>query len=84
MAAVSELGREARRTNQAADSAELLNVKQVAQLMSCGERTVHRMSDLGKMPAPVKIGGLVRWPRRVLVEWINAGCPVIRKTPQAA
>jgi len=45
------------------DLAALLDVKAVAALLRCSERHVYRMADAGKMPAPVKLGALVRWPR---------------------
>ncbi|MCA9253957.1 MAG: helix-turn-helix domain-containing protein [Phycisphaerales bacterium] len=58
--------------------AELLDVKQTADLLNCGTRTVHRLADAGKMPRPVRLGSLVRWSRSELVAWIDAGCPTSR------
>lgn len=57
---------------------ELLNVKAVSELMSCSERTVHRLSDSGGMPAPLKIGRMIRWSRCSLMEWIQGGCQSVR------
>lgn len=65
------------------EGSELLTVKQVAAMLTCGERTVYRMADTGKMPRPVKIGGLVRWPRRGVMAWIEAGCLPVRTTTHA-
>jgi excisionase family DNA binding protein len=56
----------------------LLDVDAVAKLLTCSPRTVWRLSDAGKMPAPVRVGRLVRWPLKVLMEWIDRGCPVMR------
>ena len=56
-------------------SGELLDVKDVARLLKIGERTVHRFRDMGTMPAPIKLGRLIRWPRKVIQEWIEQGCP---------
>lgn len=61
---------------------ELLKAAEVAQLLSFGERTIFRMSDAGKMPPPLKIGGSVRWSRRALRTWIDDGCPPVRSLPR--
>ena len=37
-------------------SAKLLDVAAVADLLGCSQRHVYRLSDAGKMPAPVKLG----------------------------
>lgn len=55
---------------------ELLTTKQVAELVSAGERTVWRWSRSGIMPAPVKIGAsTVRFRRSEITAWIEARCP---------
>lgn len=61
---------------------ELLKAGDVAKLLSFGERTIFRMSDAGKMPPPLKIGGSVRWSRRALRAWIDDGCPAVRSLPR--
>lgn len=61
---------------------ELLNVRDVAKLTGLAERTVHRFADCGKMPAPVRIGGAVRWRAGEIREWIRNGCPPVR-SPKA-
>jgi predicted DNA-binding transcriptional regulator AlpA len=33
------------------------------------------MADAARMPAPVRLGGLVRWRRQELLDWLAAGCP---------
>jgi predicted DNA-binding transcriptional regulator AlpA len=55
--------------------AKLLDVQAVADLCGCSARTCTRLSDAGKMPAPVRLGALVRWPANVIEDWIKAGCP---------
>ncbi|MFO0847717.1 MAG: hypothetical protein U0871_04015 [Gemmataceae bacterium] len=32
----------------------------------------------GLLPAPTKLGALVRWDRATLQKWIAAGCPAVR------
>lgn len=53
----------------------MLTVDQVAALLGCSARHVYRLADMGRMPRPVKLGALVRWPRAVIESWIAAGCP---------
>ncbi|MCP4640084.1 MAG: helix-turn-helix domain-containing protein [bacterium] len=60
-------------------NAALLDVNQVSQLMNCSVRTIRRWSDTGRMPRPVRIGGLVRWARADLERWVADGCPPVRQ-----
>jgi len=62
-------------------SAKLLDVQAVADLLGCSSRHVYRLSDAGRMPAPVKLGALVRWSKSAIEEWVAAGCPSCRKGP---
>lgn len=59
-------------------TAELLDVRAVAELCGCSPRHVYRLSDSGKMPRPIKLGALVRWQRSVLTAWLADGCPAVR------
>jgi excisionase family DNA binding protein len=65
------------------DAAQMLDVQAVAAWLSCSARHVYRLRDSGRMPPPVRIGALVRWPRRAIEEWIAAGCPAVRWTGRA-
>ena len=60
-------------------SAKLLDVQGVAELLNCSARHVYRLSDAGQMPAPVRLGSLVRWPRSAIETWIADGCPQCQK-----
>jgi excisionase family DNA binding protein len=53
-----------------------MDVKEVAALLGCSVRHVMRLSGDGAMPAPVKLGRLVRWNRATLNQWIADGCPL--------
>jgi excisionase family DNA binding protein len=59
----------------AAPAPALLDVSAVARLLGCSVRHVYRLADSGRMPAPVRLGWLVRWPRQAIERWIDAGCP---------
>jgi excisionase family DNA binding protein len=57
----------------------LLNVRAVAELLGCSARHVFRLTEDKRMPAPVRIGALVRWRRADLDAWLAAGCPANRR-----
>ena len=57
------------------ESAKLLDVRSISKILDCSSRHVYRLADAGRMPAPVKLGSLVRWPRNAIEDWIAAGCP---------
>ena len=59
--------------------AALLDVKAVAALLGCSSRHVYRLTDAGRMPAPVRLGALIRWRRAEIEEWIASGCKPIRQ-----
>ncbi len=59
-------------------SAKLLDVQAVAEMLGCSSRHVYRLSDAGRMPAPVKLGSLVRWSATAVREWIDQGCKPVR------
>ncbi|NMC21743.1 MAG: helix-turn-helix domain-containing protein [Thermogutta sp.] len=57
---------------------ELMPVDDVARLLSVSRRTVWRMRDSGHLPAPVRLGGAIRWRRGDIENWIASGCPPVR------
>jgi excisionase family DNA binding protein len=59
-------------------AAQLLDVRAVAALLGCSPRHVYRLADAGQMPAPVRLGALVRWRRQAIEDWIAAGCKPCR------
>ena len=56
----------------------MLTATGVAKMLACSPRSIYRLADAGRIPPPVRIGGLVRWPRAALEQWIAEGCPVPR------
>ena len=56
----------------------MLTVHDVAQMLNCSARTVYRLTDSGRMPRPVELNSLVRWPRETIETWITLGCPQAR------
>lgn len=57
---------------------ELLDIQAVAIMVGVSTRSIWRLSDAGKMPAPVKLGRIVRWSRKKLTQWIDDDCPTTR------
>ena len=63
-------------TDAKSDTAILLDVSDVAALLSCSVRHVWRMADGGHLPRPISIGlKLKRWPRKSIETWLADGCP---------
>lgn len=59
----------------AAQTLQLLSVKQVAGMLGCSERHVWNMEQLGRIPPGVRMGRSVRWEAGVIDEWVKGGCP---------
>lgn len=57
----------------------LLNIGIVAGMLGCSRRHVRRLAEEGKMPRPVRLGNLVRWPKDQLDRWIEEGCEPVRE-----
>lgn len=54
---------------------ELLKTEEAALLCGLAERTFWRHSHSGVAPAPVRIGGAVRYLRSEIFAWIHDRCP---------
>ena len=54
-----------------AEPAQLLDVNEVAAMLTCSARHVWRMADGGRFPRPISIGvKLKRWPRSAVTQWV--------------
>ena len=54
---------------------QLLTAKQLGARLSLSKRQVFRLNSCGKLPAPIRIGGSVRWAYSTIQSWIDMGCP---------
>jgi excisionase family DNA binding protein len=52
----------------------MLSVEKVARLLDLSERHVYRLEQKKLMPAAVRLGASVRWPRKSIEHWIEEGC----------
>ncbi|NLF07620.1 MAG: helix-turn-helix domain-containing protein [Pirellulaceae bacterium] len=57
---------------------KLADVKTVAAKLDCSPRTVYRLVDAGRMPAPRRIASLLRWDLDEIDQWIEGGCRPVR------
>jgi len=54
---------------------QLLTAKELGTLLNLSKRQIFRLNSCGKMPAPIRIGGSVRWANSTIQSWIDMGCP---------
>jgi len=57
----------------------LLTVKDIAARLRVSPRTVWRLRDAGRLPAPIRFGQAVRWRENDVSTWIAQGCPYRRR-----
>ena len=65
-------------------SAIVVTARQLAIMLQVSKRTLWRMSSAGRLPRPMRVGGVVRWKLETIVEWINDGCPIPGQERRAA
>ena len=70
-------------THERATGRKLGDVRAVAEKLDCSPRHIYRLADAGRMPAPVRLGSLVRWDLDEIDRWIAAGCPAVRNVKGA-
>jgi prophage regulatory protein len=54
---------------------QLLTAKAFGQRLSLSKRQIFRLNSCGKIPAPIRIGGSIRWANSTIENWISMGCP---------
>jgi len=52
---------------------KLLTAQAVAEKLSLSKRQIFRLNSCGKIPAPIRIGGAVRWSENTISKWLAAG-----------
>lgn len=54
----------------------LIDYKAVCRMLSIGRNAFFTMRQTGRFPIKaIRLGGSVRYPRREVERWIEAGCP---------
>ncbi len=69
-------------TQESNQTCQLWDAKTFGQRLSLSKRQIFRLNSCGKIPAPIRIGGAVRWGENEISAWLAAGAPD-RKTWQA-
>lgn len=55
--------------------AVMLDVPAVAEMLDVSQRSIWQWLDSGRLPAPVRLGRLVKFSRATIEKWIADGCP---------
>ena len=63
------------KTHNQDSGVQLLTAEAVGELMSLSKRQIFRLNSCGKIPAPIRIGGSVRWVKSTISAWLAAGAP---------
>jgi len=59
---------------------ELLTIRDLAKVLKLSPRSIWRLVKNHQLPAPVRIGGSIRWRADDISRWIAKGC---HQTPDA-
>ena len=57
----------------------LIGIAEIASILACSTRHVHRLIKAGQLPAPLRLGSLRRWRLSHFQEWLSEGCPRVRE-----
>lgn len=57
----------------------MIDVSQVADMLSCSTQSIRVWSSEGRMPRPCRIGRSIRWRLKEVRDWIAAGAPDLRE-----
>jgi len=52
-----------------------VTARQFAIMLQVSKRTLWRLRSAGKIPRPMRVGGIVRWKLDDILQWMAAGCP---------
>jgi predicted DNA-binding transcriptional regulator AlpA len=64
---------------QSGEGTALVDATEAARMCKASVSMFYKMTRAGKTPRPIKFGKLMRWRWRDLSEWIDAGCPELKK-----
>lgn len=53
----------------------MLTATEVAERLRISVRGVWRQVSTGRLPEPIYVGRLARWPLSTLKSWMEQGCP---------
>ena len=53
----------------------VVSARELARLLGVSIRQIWRLNSSGKLPKPMRLGGSVRWLRKEIEAFVEAGCP---------
>jgi predicted DNA-binding transcriptional regulator AlpA len=53
----------------------LTDIKGLERMLGRDERSLWRDHSAGRLPRPIKLGGLTKWRVAEIREWVEEGCP---------
>jgi len=53
----------------------LLRDVEVAKILGCHKSSVWSLYNSGRLPRPLRLGGMTRWRLAEINQWVMAGCP---------
>jgi len=62
-------------SNETNQTCQLLSAKTLGDMLSLSKRQIFRLNSCGKIPAPIRIGGAVRWSSEEISAWLTASAP---------
>jgi len=54
---------------------QLITAKELGVLLNLSKRQIFRLNSCGKIPAPIRIGGSIRWAESAIAKWLATGAP---------
>lgn len=54
---------------------EVMTAKKAAKYLTISRAHFYKLVKSGRAPGPIRLGGAVRWRRRELDAWVEAGAP---------
>ena len=61
------------------NNSELLTIAEVASLLKVTRRGIQNWLKEGRIPHPLRIATILRWRKLDIIEWIDKGCPNLKK-----
>ncbi len=53
-----------------------MTAAEVGRELQVSTKSINRMHAAGRLPTPIVVGARsLRWARKKIIEWMNAGCP---------
>ena len=57
----------------------MLKRAEICALVGYRPRTWSRHVASGQAPSGIRVGGMTRWQREIVEDWVADGCPPVRK-----